>query len=142
MLLVACGGDDDAAPTAAVDTSGGAEAEGELTPDDVCALLSDDDISSVLGETYPFVPNDYPEESPFPGCSWRTGRILVQVAPGSTPVTAPGQECAPLDIGDVSLDCTSSIQAVVGDSRVVVSTIEDLTAEQLIALTELAVAKL
>ena len=137
-LLTSCG-DDGGTETGDVGTEAADPGSGEvnLTPSDVCALLSDSDIRSVLGSDLPSRPNDYPESSPYPGCSWQTGRLIVQVAPGTSVVTAPGEECSPLEIGEEALDCPGSVQFVVGGSRVRISTIEDVTPEQLAAIARI-----
>jgi hypothetical protein len=140
-LLSGCGGDDATATTDAGTATSDSAPEVGRTSDDVCALLSDSDIRSVLGTDLPSEPNDYPDGSPYPGCSWQTGRLIVQVAPGTSVVTAPGEVCSSLDIGDEALDCPGSVEFVIGGSRVIVSTIEDVTPEQLAAIAEILATK-
>jgi hypothetical protein len=126
-LLTACGGGSD----------GGSEGGGgavEVTGDtiDVCGLLSDSEIASLLGGALESKPAG--SDAPYPGCSWNTGRLIVQVAPGNALVLAPGQDCPSVDIGDEAVACPGSVQFVVNDSRVIVQTIEDLTEDQLVAV--------
>ncbi len=142
-LVTACGesGDVETGDVGTTEAADGGSGDVGLTSTDVCALLSDSDIRSVLGSDLPSKPNDYPESSPYPGCSWRTGRLIVQVAQGTSVVRAPGEECSSLEIGDESLACPGSVEFVVDGSRVIVQTIEDLTPEQLAAIAEILEAK-
>jgi hypothetical protein len=135
LSVAACGGDGDDAE-GAPDASGDPDAE-EL---DVCALLTDDEIETLLGEVLPSAPGD--PESPYPACSWQTGRLIVQVAPGDEIVLAPDQECPPVDLGDEGVRCPGSVQFVTDGSRIIVQTIEDVTDDQLVEVATVLEGKL
>lgn len=116
LVASACGGDgtDGAA-------DGGVAPEGAITSEEVCALLSDEEMESLVGRALPAEPIG--PDSPNTGCSWNTGSVLVQVSVGqTTPVTAPGQECAPLDLGSEAIECAGSVQFITNGTRVRVST--------------------
>ncbi len=100
---------------------------------EVCALLDAGEIESLLGATLTPQPGS---GSPYPSCSWQGGRLIVQVAAGTSVVTAPGQDCPTVDIGDEALECPGSVQFVKGGSRVIVQTIEDVTGRQLVAVAK------
>ena len=69
------GGGSDQSRTAA----GGSGSDQSRTTDiDVCALLSDAEISGVLGAAPPSKATE--PSGPFTGCSWGTGRLIVSIA--------------------------------------------------------------
>ncbi len=112
------GSDDDASDIAA---GNGSTSASEITSDEVCALLSDAEMESLVGQALPSEPIG--PDSPNTGCSWNTGSVIVQVSVGSTtPVTAPGQQCTPVDLGDEALECDGVIQFITNETRVRVST--------------------
>lgn len=125
LLLAACGDDgngSDEASDGAASTQAEADDTSEGAADfDVCALLSDAEMESLVGEALPAEPLG--PDSMFIGCSWNVGSVLVQVDVGSdTPVTAPGEECSSVDLGEVALECAGSVQFVTNGMRVRVST--------------------
>lgn len=123
LLLAACGDDGgtgafDGAPDATDTATDGDDAAADI---DVCALLSDAEMEELVGEALPAEPLG--PDSPFIGCSWNVGSVLVQVDQGAeSPVTAPGQECATVDLGDQALECDGAIQFLTNGMRVRVST--------------------
>ena len=122
LVASACGGDasDDDGASGATAGNGSTSAP-EITSEEVCALLSDEEMESLVGEALPFEPIG--PDSPNIGCSWNTGSVIVQVSVGqTTPVTAPGQECTPVDLGDEALECDGAIQFITNGTRVRVST--------------------
>jgi len=132
VVCAACGGDD----------GGGSDGSGSSvgSSEEVCALLSDSEVQTLLGQA--LTPEPAGSDSPYPACSWNTGRLIVQVAEGDSIVLAPDQECPSVDIGDEGVDCPGSVQFVVGGSRVIVQTIEDVTDAQLVAVAEALAPKL
>jgi hypothetical protein len=135
VAVAACGDDDegsDAADGAPSDESvGDTSSSGDL---DVCALLDDGEIESLLGASLPSEPGS---GDPYPSCSWQTGRLIVQVDRGTDSIVlAPGQECPSVDIGDEAVSCPGSVQFVTNGTRVIVQTIEDddVTEDQLTAV--------
>lgn len=140
LLLAACGGGDDAGPGIAEqagDDGGGdgSDASGSDENTDVCALLSDEETRELLGGSFAPEPTD---DGPFPGCSWGTGRLIVQVDADATGlVLPPGQECPEVDVGDEAVRCPGALQFLVGGTRVRVSTIEEVSGDTLLRVAEI-----
>lgn len=123
LMVAACGdsGDtgDDAGSASSNGSEGGASAS-EITSEEVCALLSDAEMESLVGRALPSEPIG--PDSPNIGCSWNTGSVLVQVRVGQTTfVTAPGQECTPVDLDSEAIECDTAIQFITNGTRVRVS---------------------
>lgn len=113
LVVSACGGG------SAADRASGDES---ITSEEVCALLSDAEMESLVGRALPAEPIG--PDSPNVGCSWNTGSVLVQVRAGqTTPVTAPGQQCTSLDLGSEALQCDDgAVQFITNGFRVRIST--------------------
>ncbi len=123
LVAAACGGDGDGSSSATSSASGdGATSVPAITSEEVCALLSDAEMESLVGEPLPAEPIG--PDSPNIGCSWNLGSVLVQVSVGqTTPVTAPGQECTPVDgLGSTAIECAGSVQFITNGTRVRIST--------------------
>jgi hypothetical protein len=144
LLLVAAAiafagcGDDDGASTQDSEAGNGETSSSAITSEQVCELLDENEVEALVGKsiTGQSLTAEPGEGSPYSSCSWNTGRLIIQVAPGNSIVLAPGQECPSIDVGQEGVECPGSAQFVVGDSRVIVQTIEDVTGAQLLAVAE------
>ena len=137
-VLSACGDDSGLAATSLGDSSGGSKTAGI----DVCTLLTDDELSAVLG----VVPAAEATEGagPFTGCSWGIGDVLVQVATSDSLILAPGQaeDCPSANIGEVSVSCPGSVKFLLNGIHTSVTTIGATTEDQLLALARTIPSKL
>ena len=103
LLLAACssnGGVGETPTVVETEEPDGEAADKSRTADiDVCALLSDTEISAVLGAAPPSEASE--PVGPLTGCSWGTGTLIVQIAPADSLVLAPGEEdCPSAGLGD------------------------------------------
>jgi hypothetical protein len=108
---------------------------------DVCSLLSDEEVSSAVG----VVPASEPTEpaGPFTGCKWGNGFLYVQIAPSTTLITAPGEdECSAAGVGEESVACPGSVKFLTNGFHTTISTIEDVTTEQMINVATILLPKL
>jgi hypothetical protein len=137
FVLASCGGNDE---------SDGSDGNGDTgatsTADiDICALLSDQEISAAIGSA----PASEPTEpaGPFTGCKWGSGLLYVQIAPATTLITAPGEaDCESAGIGDESTMCFGSVKFLTNGIHASISTIENVTLDQLLAVATTLVPKL
>ena len=108
---------------------------------DVCALLSDEEISAAIGNVPPSEPTE--PVGPLTGCKWGSGLLFVQIAPSATLVTAPTEtDCPSAGIGDESAMCPGSVKFLTNGIRATISTIENLTEDQLLAVARVLLPKL
>lgn len=139
LVLASCGGSEDSDGNG---NGGSADTEATSTADiDVCALLSDEEITAAIGSA----PASEPTEpvGPLTGCKWGSGLLFVQIASSATLVTAPTEtECPSAGIGDESTMCPGSVKFLTNGIRATISTIEDLTEEQLLAVATTLLPKL
>jgi len=139
LMLASCGGDEGSGASAAdVGDSGGSK-----TADiDVCALLTDAEITAVLGEA----PTPDPSEpaGPFTGCSWGTGDVIVSIATTDSIILAPDEdECPSAELGDESYACEGRVKLLANGIHVSVSTINPfVTDDQLLTLAATLLPKL
>ena len=135
LLLASCGGGDGS-------DSNGTNDEATSTADiDVCSLLSDEEITAAIGSA----PVSKPTEpaGPFTGCSWGSGLLYVQIAPSATLITAPGEtDCPSAGIGDQSTMCPGSVDFLTNGIHTSISTIEDLSQAQMLAVATTLLPKL
>ncbi len=149
MLLAACGGGGDGKEESAA-TSPATDTPEERTPADesrtadidVCALLSDAEISEVLGATLPSEASE--PVGPLTGCSWGTGTLIVQIAPADSLVLAPGEEdCPSAGLGDESVVCEGRVKFLTNGIRTSVQTIDPgVSDDQLLAVATTLLPKL
>jgi hypothetical protein len=135
LVLASCGNGGD--------TNGSNDAtRGSNTADiDICALLSDEDISAAIGSAPPSEPTE--PAGPFTGCKWGSGLLFVQIAASNTLITAPSeQDCRSPGIGEESTACPGSVKFLADGIHATISTIEDLTEAQMTAVAETLLAKL
>lgn len=138
LVLASCsGGEGD--PFSALD--GGGSDPPTTSGIDPCSLLTEAELSAVLG----VVPE--PKESepagPFTGCTWGTGMVFVSIAPAVSVILAPGEdECPPAGIGDESYSCEGRVKFLTNGIHVSVSTIDNLTSDQLVTLAQDVLPKL
>ncbi len=141
LIVSSCssGGD---GPGAFGDSSGDGDSQSSTSGIDVCALLTEAELTTVLGNA----PAPSPSEpaGPFTGCSWGTGRVLVSIAPATSLILAPGQEdeCPDAGVGDVSLSCPGKVMFLTNGIHASVTTIEAVDESQLIALADIVLPKL
>lgn len=139
LVLTSCGGSngsDSNGSGSSADT--GATSTADI---DVCALLSDEEITAAIGSA----PASEPTEpaGPLTGCKWGSGLLYVQIAPSATLVTAPTEtDCPSAGIGDESAMCPGSVKFLTNGIRATISTIEDLTEDQLLAVATTLLPKL
>lgn len=136
LVLMGCG--DDSGPIrpglANVDSDAPEEPEdsgGSKTAGiDVCALLTDAELSAVLGSAPPAEAGE--PAGPFTNCSWGIGRVLVSIATSDNLILAPGEdECPSAEIGEVSHSCPGRVMFLTNGIHVSVTTIENVTNDQL-----------
>jgi hypothetical protein len=136
LVLTGCGdsadgGEANGTENGATDTSG----------IDVCALLSDEELTSAIGIAPPKEASE--PAGPFTGCSWGTGLLIVQIAPSETLIMAPGEDdCPSAGIGDESVSCPGRVKFLTNGIHVSVSTIEDITEDQMKAVATTLLPKL
>ena len=139
LVLASCGGNNG---TDSNGTDSNPDTGGTSTADiDICALLSDQEITAAIGSA----PASEPTEpaGPFTGCKWGSGLLFVQIAPAVTLITAPGEvDCPSAGIGDESTVCFGSVKFLTNGIHVSVSTIENVTAEQMKAVATTLLPKL
>lgn len=129
LVLTSCGGNGDADGE-----SNDAVREASTADIDACSLLSDEEITAALGSA----PESEPTEpaGPFTGCDWGSGLLFVQFAPATTLITAPTEtECESAGIGEQSTLCPGSVKFLTNGIHTIVSTIEDVSETQLLAIT-------
>jgi hypothetical protein len=138
LVLTSCGG------SSGTDSNGSdssADNGATSTADiDVCALLSDEELVATIGRA----PASKPSEpaGPFTGCSWGGGLLIVSIAPAVTLITAPSdKDCPTAGIGDESAFC-SGLKFLTNGIHTSVSTIENLSDAQLIAVATTLLPKL
>ena len=127
LLLASCGGGDGS------DSDGTNDGTTSTADIDICELLSDEEISAAIGSA----PASEPTEpaGPFTGCKWGSGLLYVQIAPATTLITAPGEtDCESAGIGDESTMCFGSVKFLTNGINASISTIENLTLDQLLAV--------
>ena len=140
LLAASCGGDSGGFPGAseAGDVSSGSKTDNI----DPCALLTDAEISAVLGS----VPTSefFGPNGPFTGCSWGTGDLSVSIATTDELILAPGERerCDPGDLGEDSLVCPGEVTFLLNGIQVGVSTISNTTIDQILALARTIPSKL
>lgn len=139
LVLVSCGGSNgDDGNGNDTSTGNGATSTADI---DVCALLSDEEISAAIGSVPPSEPTE--PVGPLTGCKWGSGLLFVQIAASATLVTAPTEtECPSAGIGDESTMCFGSVKFLTNGIRATISTIENLTEEQLLAVATTLLPKL
>ncbi len=134
LVLTSCGGSNGGDNNA--DTGGSSTAN-----IDVCSLLSDEEVSAAIGSA----PASEPTEpaGPFTGCKWGSGLLFVQIAQSATLITAPTEtDCPSAGIGDESTMCSGSVKFLTNGIHTTVSTIEDISLEQLAAVATTLLPKL
>jgi len=140
LFVASCGDDGGGFPVA---SEAGEASSGSKTDDiDPCALLTDTELSAVLGTVPPsefFGPN-----GPFTGCSWGTGDLMVSIATTDELILAPGERerCEPGDLGEDSVVCGGEVTFLLNGIQVGVSTISATTIDQLLALARTIPSKL
>ncbi len=134
LVLASCGGNTESDSTV--------EDVATNTADlDVCALLTDAEITAALGSA----PTSEPTEpaGPFTGCAWGSGLLYVQIAPATTLITAPTEtDCPSAGIGDESTMCSGSVKFLTNGIHTTISTIEDVSESQLLAVATALLPKL
>ena len=134
LVLAACGGGDGSSSDADSD-------RGNTDGIDICELLSDEEISAAIGSA-PASEATEPA-GPFTGCKWGSGTLFVQIAPATTLITAPGEsDCPSAGIGDESTICFGSVKFLTNGIHTTVSTIEDVSEDQLLAVATTLLPKL
>lgn len=137
FVLVSCSGSDG--------DSGGASDSSASSTDgiNVCALLSDEEIVAAVG----IAPESKPTEpsGPFTGCNWGTGFLFVQIAPAVTLITAPLEgesDCPSAGVGDESIVCFGGVKFLTNGIHASITTIENLTEAQMVAVARALLPKL
>jgi hypothetical protein len=136
LVLTGCGDSTDVG-----EVSGAANGATDTSDIDVCALLNDEELTAAIG----IAPAKEASEpaGPFTGCSWGTGRLIVQIAPSETLIMAPGEdECPSAGVGDESVACPGRVKFLTNGIHVSVSTIEDVTVDQMTAVATTILPKL
>lgn len=137
LVFTACGGSDDTGD------ENGANAQDEtVTSDiDICALLSDEEIAAAIGTAPAHEPTS--PAGPFTGCKWGNGLLFVQIAPATTLITAPTEvDCPSAGVGDESTACLGSVKFLTNGIHTSISTIENVTPEQMIEVAKTLLPKL
>lgn len=138
LVLASCGGSEGSDGDG---NDSSADTEATSTADiDVCALLSDEELIATIGSA----PASKPSEpaGPFTGCSWGSGLLIVQIAPAVTLITAPSdKDCPSAGIGDQSAFC-SGLKFLTNGIHTSISTIENLTEDQRLAVARTLLPKL
>ena len=138
LVLVGCGESSDEGNGGGSDTGNGATDTSDI---DVCALLSDEEITAAIGSAPPKEPTE--PAGPFTGCKWGSGTLYVQIAPAVTLITAPTEsDCPSAGVGDESTMCFGSVKFLKNGIHTTVSTIEDVTLEQMKAVATTLLPKL
>lgn len=134
LVLAACGGDPESDSTGEGVTANTADI-------DVCALLTDAEIAAALGSAPPSEPTE--PAGPFTGCAWGSGLLYVQIAPATTLITAPTEtDCPSAGVGDASTMCSGSVKFLTNGIHTTVSTIDDVSESQLLAVATTLLPKL
>jgi len=139
LMLAACDSDDGLGDDAAeVEDSAGSKTA-EI---DVCALLTDAELTAVLGQAPPGDPSE--PAGPFTGCSWGTGDVIVSIATTDSIILAPGEdECPTAGLGDESYACEDRVKFLTNGIHASVSTINPfVTDDQLLTLAATVLPKL
>ena len=139
LVLASCGGSEGS------DGNGNRSSTDNSATDtagiDICELLSDEEITAAIGSAPASEPTS--PVGPLTGCKWGSGLLFVQIAPSATLVTAPTEtDCPSAGIGDESAMCPGSVKFLTNGIRATISTIEDLTEEQLLAVATKLLPKL
>ncbi len=139
LVLTSCGGDDSAGPG-----FGDFGDDDDSLPNDVdvCALLTDAELTAVFGEA--LVPDESEPAGPFTGCSWSTGTVIISVAQTGSIILAPGEEeCPSADLGDESYSCEGRVKFLTSGTHVSVSTIDPfVTEDQLLTVAATVLPKI
>ena len=134
LVLSSCGGT----------SEGGTNADNAETSTDgidICALLSDEEISAAIGSA----PASEPTEpiADLTGCNWGSGLLIIQIRPSNTLITAPTEtDCPSAEIGDESRSCPGRVKFLTNGIHTTIQTIEDLSEAQLIAVANMLAPKL
>lgn len=139
LVLASCGGDDGSGDDAAEV----GDSTGSKTADiDVCGLLTDAELTAVLGEAPPPDPSE--PAGPFTGCSWGTGDVIVSIATTDSIILAPGEdECPTAGLGDESYACEGRVKFLTNGIHTSVSTINPfVTDDHLLTLAATVLPKL
>lgn len=128
--------------TANLEEASGGGGSGSDTADiDICALLTDEEITAAIGSAPPSEPTE--PAGPFTGCKWGSGRLFVQIASSTTLITAPAEtDCPSAGIGEESTMCFGSVKFLTNGIHTTISTIEDVTREEMAAVAEILLPKL
>ena len=139
LVLASCGGSNESDGD---ENGSSTDSGGTSTADiDVCELLSDEEITAAIGSTPASEPTS--PVGPLTGCVWGSGLLYVQIAPSATLVTAPTEtDCPSAGIGDDSVMCPGSVKFLTNGIRATISTIENLTEAQLLAVATALLPKL
>ena len=125
LVLAGCGNVNDGG-----EATGSESGTADTSDIDVCTLLSDEELTAALGIVPPKEASE--PAGPFTGCSWGTGLLIVQLAPSESLIMAPGEDdCPSAGIGDESVSCPGRVKFLTNGIHVSVSTIEDITEDQL-----------
>ena len=138
LVLTSCGGSNGDSNNV---SNSNADAGGTSTADiDVCALLSDEELVTAIGSAPASEPSQ--PAGPFTGCNWGSGLLIVQIAPSATLITAPSdKDCPSAGIGDESAFC-SGLKFLTNGIHTSISTIENLTEDQRLAVARILLPKL
>ena len=140
LMFASCGGDNHGPAASAADV--GASSGSKTADIDVCALLTDAELTAVLGEAPPPGPSE--PAGPFTGCSWGTGDVIVSIATTDSIILAPGEdECPSAGLGDESYACEDRVKFLTNGIHASVSTIDPfVTDDQLRTLAATVLPKL
>ncbi len=140
LIFASCGGDD--GPSGAGLGGDDGDSNRSRTADiDVCSLLTDAELTAVLGAAPPAEASE--PAGPFTGCSWGTGDVIVSIATTDTLILAPGEdECPSAGLGDESYACEGRVKFLTNGIHVSVQTIGPFTGDQLLALAATVLPKL
>jgi hypothetical protein len=142
LILAGCGNGAEDGNDSGDSGNGGSSAATDTSDIDICALLSDEEITAAIGIAPPKKATE--PAGPFTGCNWGSGRLTVQIAPSTTLITAPGEgeDCPSAGIGDESVACPGRVKFLTNGIHVTVSTIEDVTEDQMKAVATTLLPKL
>ena len=143
LVLASCGGNGETSPGGDTSQTTVAGVDGGRTEDiDVCALLTDEELTAAVGRA----PTSRPTEpiGGLTGCSWGVGLVIVQIRTSETLVTAPLEaDCPSANIGVQSTVCFGSVKFLTSnDIQATISTIEPLEESQLLTIATTLLPKL
>ncbi len=121
--------------------AGNGQAQSATSDIDVCSLLTDAELISVLGDAP--VPSESDPIGSLIGCSWGTGRVILSIRPADALILGPDEDqCPSPGLGDESVSCPGRVKFLTNGIHASVTTIERVDETQLIAIANIVLPKL